>query len=86
MRYNQLTLGERYHIEALMRLGYKQIDIAKELGVHPSTISRELQRNKFRGKYKPVQAQAEYILRQKKKRKRSSISTSIERYIRAPIR
>ena len=67
----------RYHIEALIRLGYKQIDIAKELGVHPSTINRELQRNKFKGKYKPVQAQAEYILRQKKKRKRSSISKSL---------
>ncbi|CAA6804544.1 MAG: Unknown protein, partial [uncultured Campylobacterales bacterium] len=47
MRNKQLTLDERYHIEALNKQGYKQIEIAKEIRVHPSTISRELKRNKF---------------------------------------
>ena len=79
MRNKQLTLDERYHIEALNKQGYKQIEIAKEIRVHPSTISRELKRNKFHGKYQALQAQAEYMVRQKKKKKRKSISKSIEK-------
>ena len=88
MRYfcrGVITLDERYHIEALNKQGYKQIEIAKEIRVHPSTISRELKRNKFHGKYQALQAQVEYIVRQKKKKKRSSISKSIERYIREKL-
>ena len=45
MRYKQLTLAKRYHISALHQQGLKQYEIAKEIGVHPSTISRELRRN-----------------------------------------
>ena len=43
--YFQLTLAQRYQIEALKKAGCKQIDIAKTIGVHKSTISRELKRN-----------------------------------------
>jgi IS30 family transposase len=51
MNYKQLTLEKRYHISALQKAGSNQKCIAKELGVHPSTISRELRRNndKIRG-------------------------------------
>jgi len=45
MRYKQLTLAKRYHISALHQQGLKQYEIAKEIGVHPSTISREFRRN-----------------------------------------
>lgn len=40
-----LTQGQRYHIEAYKKAGYGNSFIAKELGVHPSTIGRELKRN-----------------------------------------
>ncbi len=45
MSYKHLTLEERYHIQAYKEAGYKQNEIAKELGVDPATISRELKRN-----------------------------------------
>ena len=45
MKYKHLTLEGRYHIQAYKKAEYKQKDMAKELGVSPSTISRELKRN-----------------------------------------
>ena len=45
MNYKHLTLEERYHIQAYKEAGYTQDSIAKKLGVAPSTISRELQKN-----------------------------------------
>lgn len=43
--YNQLSLEQRYQIEALKKAGIKQKDIAAQIGVNPSTISWELNRN-----------------------------------------
>jgi len=45
LSYKHLTLEERYHIQAFKKAGYKRNQIAKELGVHPSTITREFKRN-----------------------------------------
>jgi IS30 family transposase len=45
MKYKQLTLKERYHISTLLKRGWKQKEIAESIGVHPSTICREIQRN-----------------------------------------
>lgn len=44
-KYKQLALGERYHIYALKKEGFNQSQIAERVGVHRSTISRELRRN-----------------------------------------
>ena len=46
MRQKQLTLKERYHISTLLKRGWKQKEIAESIGVHPSTICREIKRNK----------------------------------------
>jgi len=46
MSYKHLTQEERYHIQAYKSRGYSNMEIAKDLGVHPSTISREIQRKK----------------------------------------
>ena len=43
--YKQLSLEQRYQIEALVKVGMKQKYIADYLNVHSSTISRELKRN-----------------------------------------
>ena len=58
MKYHQLTSGDRYSLSALRTQGLNQSQIAKQLGRHRSTISRELQRNcaRFDGHYRPSKA------------------------------
>src|SRR5437868_11868046 len=56
MTYRQLTQEQRYQIYALMKADWSQLAIAAEVGVHPSTISRELKRNRGRRNYRPRQA------------------------------
>lgn len=59
MTYHQITCGERYMLAALRRQGLKQSEIARQLGRHRSTISRELKRNCSRldGYYRASKAQ-----------------------------
>jgi transposase, IS30 family len=44
-KYFQLTQEQRYKIEALFNGGYNNSAIASRIGVHRSTIGRELKRN-----------------------------------------
>ena len=55
-RYTQLTREERYQISALKAAGHDQVSIAKVIGRHKSTISRELTRNRGLRGYRPKQA------------------------------
>lgn len=55
--YTQLTREQRYQIYALMKAGICQTEIAKVVGVHKSTISRERRRNRGLRGYRPKQAQ-----------------------------
>lgn len=55
--YHQLTPGERYALSALRKQGLNQAAIARALGRHPSTISREIRRNSRKdGGYRPSTA------------------------------
>jgi len=87
MRYKQLTLEKRYQITALIKAGFNQKDIAFEIGVHPSTISRELRRNndKVRG-YNAELAQIKSTKVEMQKKKRYSLTKSIEKYIRVKLK
>ena len=50
--YKQLTSEQRYAISRLLQQGQSKKEIAKAIGVHVSTVYRELQRNKTkRGGY-----------------------------------
>jgi len=55
--YTQLTQGQRYQIEALLEGEHNQSEIAKILGVHKSTVSRELKRNGVEMQYDQIVAQ-----------------------------
>ena len=57
MNYTQMTERERYQIKAYLTAGYTQKAIANELNRTPSTISRELKRNRGLRGYRPQQAQ-----------------------------
>jgi len=54
--YSQLTLKQRYIIYSMLKIGYSQTAIAKVIGVHKSTISRELIRNRSGRAYRYKQA------------------------------
>ena len=49
MKYQQLTLDERVLISYLVKQGFNLSDIARQIGRHRSTISRELRRNRCHG-------------------------------------
>ena len=44
-KHKQLSLAQRYQIESLLKAGLSQAGIASVIGVHRSTICRELKRN-----------------------------------------
>lgn len=56
--YTQLVREQRYQIYAFRKAGWNQSEVAEELGVNKSTISRELARNSGARGYRPRQAQA----------------------------
>jgi len=51
MNYQQLIDSQRYQIEAYLKANYTITQIAMELSVHKSTISRELKRNSKKRSY-----------------------------------
>lgn len=57
MGYRQLTQTQRYQIHAQRGVGMSQRQIARALGIHNSTVSRELRRNAAPDGYDPYQAQ-----------------------------
>ncbi len=67
--YKQLTEEDRIEIYAMKQAGKQQKQIAKVLGVHPCTISRELDRNTGRRGYRPKQAQQNTLERRHHSRK-----------------
>jgi IS30 family transposase len=57
MRYQHLTLEERYQIYAYRQAGFSLRAIAAQLQRSASTISREIQRNRHKRGYRPAMAQ-----------------------------
>jgi transposase, IS30 family len=57
MSYHQLSQEQRYQIYALKKTGHSRTEIAEVIGVHKSTVSRELRRNQGGRGYRAQQAQ-----------------------------
>lgn len=67
MKKFQLTLEQRYQIQALLSIKTKQKDIAIELGKDKSVISREIRRNRRpKGRYNAHYAQELYNIRKER--------------------
>ena len=83
--YSQLTREQRYQIFVLKKARHSQSVIAQLLGVHKSTISRELKRNRGLRGYRPKQAHQFAQLRHQDK-PRSKITadtwTTVERLLK----
>ena len=53
--YAPLTLAPRYQLQALLNMGHPYQEIAIMVGVHKSTLSREVRRNQGLRGYRPQQ-------------------------------
>jgi transposase, IS30 family len=85
LAYTQLTREQRYQIYILSKAGHRQNFIARELGVHPATISRELQRGRGQRGYRPKQAD-ELAAARKQKRYRARINAATWSIIESLVR
>jgi IS30 family transposase len=86
MSYTQLTHEQRYHIYAHKKTGhFTQSEIADMLGVHKSTISRELSRNRGGRGYRPKQAH-ESTLARRLSRVRPRISSGTWEFVERLVR
>ena len=88
VKMKHLTEEQRYEIYGYLRAGFKKSKIAEMLGVHKSTITRELQRNGYGNsrQYIPGEAQkkAERRWRHRKllRKHDKSMKTRVEYYLR----
>lgn len=90
--YKHLDYLKRCKIMAFWKAGYKQADIAKEVGVSQSTISRELNRNitfvRTRWgswQYKPDYAQGNTERRHREKNKKIKLTDEATNFIREKL-
>lgn len=88
MAYKQLDYLKRCQLFGLWRAGYNQTKIAKELGVHKSTIGRELNRNITfvrtalgSWQYKPDYAQGYAESRRKDKPKQIKFTKNVKQFV-----
>ena len=83
--YHQLTPEQRYTIYRLNKAEYSQREIARIIGVAPSTISRELNRNCGGRGYRYKQAQNKADERRANARKYIKLDASMRTYISKKI-
>jgi len=88
MQYHQITSEERYAIAALRRQGYSSRAIARDLARAPSTISREVARNRrsHDGGYRAFSACERTSARRRRSRRNERVTAEawelVERYLR----
>lgn len=80
---NQITCEERHTIAHLLSQKQRRASIAKQLGRHPSTIKREIERNcdKRSGEYRYDLANKKALQRKAGKRTRNDYSEEIKSYV-----
>lgn len=83
--YSQLTQEQRYHISALQKAGNTQTNIASEVGVHKSSISREIRRNSGNRGYRPKQAHQLAVDRQHQAEKHIKFTDELKRIVTEKI-
>ena len=75
-----LTKPQRYTIEAMLKEGHTQSEIARVIGKNKSVVSREIKRNRDlrSGSYSQDMAQRKYQKRQKEKPKRVRFTDAVK--------
>ena len=72
MNYKQLSQEERYTIMAFLKTGYSLAAVARIIGRHKSTVSRELARNRRPTGYYTPKVAHEYAVARRHKARRGS--------------
>ncbi len=86
MHYKQLTENERYQIYVMKKAGHRQEAIALLLDRSPSTISREVRRNKGRRGYRAAQAQRFSNTRRQGAHKSCKVTKEVRMWIKILLR
>ena len=86
-KYLQLSCEQRYQIEALLKTGASMQQIADVVGVHKSTISREISRNtakrgRYAKQYRASDGQHKTMQRHKTKAKHIRFTDTMKRKVR----
>jgi len=83
-----LTAEQRYAISLLLQQGKTQKEIAKIIGKHPSTVSREIARNcdKRSREYNYELAQRKYRKRMKEKPKKIHFTELVKAFVESQIK
>ena len=85
--YAQLTLDQRYLIQSLTHQNNQQKDTAKQAGVNPSTVSRELARYRQQYPNQPYQAAvAQQLCKTTAKRKPYKLQGTLEEEVLKGLR
>jgi IS30 family transposase len=74
MNYKHLTAADRGIIEGMLKNHCTPSEIASELGVDPTTVSREINKRSTPNGYKATSAQLDYERRRKHSKQRSKLS------------
>ena len=86
MSYKQLAEGERYQIQSYLKAGYTQNQVAEALNRSPSTICRELARNRGLRGYRPKQAHQLATHRRLNAEKAIKVTEEVAGWVEALIR
>lgn len=83
MKYKQLDLEQRYQIEAYLKVGKSRSEIARLIGVHRSTVGREMNRNTGKrgphaGAYRGAPAHQKARGRHLRKYKRTKLTAELK--------
>ena len=84
--YHQLTPGQRYTIYSLKKAEFSMRKIAQIIGVAPSTVSREIQRNTGGRGYRYKQAQQKAEHRRSSAKKHIKLDASLKMHIDANLK
>lgn len=76
--YRQLTQEKRYTLYVLRQDGYSLREIASRIGVHVSTVSRELKRNVSGRGYRPQAAHRQAVSRRRVARKPNKLTPEVK--------
>ena len=86
MKYEHLTQEQRYQIYAYRKANLTQIETARELGVHKSTVCREIKRNRGLRGYRPQQAHKRSVARKLLARKYIKLTPYLKFLVAQKIR